>query len=134
MTDARTSVVLEAPGRVAGTLGELAAIDGNRPVAVVRELTKVFEEVWRGTAAEGAAAFAERPPRGEVVLVIGGAAPAEPLDDEAINAAVRRRMVESPQEGPRQMADLLSQELRVARRRVYETVLQIRHESSDQAH
>src|SRR5581483_11050299 len=46
-----TSVLLEAPGRVGATLADLAAIDGERPVAVVRELTKVHEEVWRGTAA-----------------------------------------------------------------------------------
>ena len=76
MADERTTVVLEAPGRVAATLAELAAVHSARRVAVVRELTKVHEEVWRGTAAHGAAIFAERPLRGEVVLVIAGASPA----------------------------------------------------------
>ena len=51
MADERTTVVLEAPGRVAATLAELAAVDAARRVAVVRELTKVHEEVWRGTLA-----------------------------------------------------------------------------------
>ncbi len=73
MADERTSVVLEAPGRVAATLGELAAADSHRPVAVVRELTKLHEEVWRGPLGDAATAFASRPLRGEVVLVIGGA-------------------------------------------------------------
>ena len=49
MADQRTTVLLEAPGRVAATLAELAALDAARRVAVVRELTKVHEEVWRGT-------------------------------------------------------------------------------------
>ncbi len=64
MADERTSVVLEAPGRVAATLAELAAIDPTRPAAVVRELTKLHEEVWRGTLGEAAATFAARPARG----------------------------------------------------------------------
>ena len=76
MADARTSVVLEAPGRVAATLAELAAVDAERPAAVVRELTKLHEEVWRGTLGAAAATFAERDVRGEVVLVVGGAPPA----------------------------------------------------------
>ena len=61
MADEKTSVVLEAPGRVAATLAELAAVDAARRVAVVRELTKVHEEVWRGTLAEAAAVFGEQP-------------------------------------------------------------------------
>ena len=72
MAEERTSVVLEAPGRVAATLGELAAVDPERPVAVVRELTKLHEEVWRGTLGQAAEEFATRQLRGEVVLVVGG--------------------------------------------------------------
>ena len=67
----RTSVLFEAPGRVAATLADLAAVcGGDRPVAVARELTKLHEEVWRGTL-EGAAAWAADGLRGEVVLVAG---------------------------------------------------------------
>ncbi len=68
MADERTSVVLEAPGRVAATLGELCAADPDRPVAVVRELTKLHEEVWRGTLVEAADAFAARQLRGKLDL------------------------------------------------------------------
>ncbi len=78
MDEARTTVVLEAPSRVPATLAELGAIDPDRPVAVVRELTKIYEEVWRGTLAEAESVFAERGVRGEVVLVIGGAPPRAP--------------------------------------------------------
>ena len=68
-----TLVAFESPRRLAATLAILAELDPDRPVAVCRELTKVHEEVVRGTAAELAARYAETPPRGELVLVVGGA-------------------------------------------------------------
>jgi 16S rRNA (cytidine1402-2'-O)-methyltransferase len=128
MRDQRTTVILEAPNRVAATLAELAAQDPERPVAVVRELTKVHEEVWRGTAGESASAFAVREVRGEVVLVVGGAPPAEPVSDEDVEAAVRSWLSRHTGDGPRQIAELLSAEMGVARRKVYEAVLRIRDE------
>jgi 16S rRNA (cytidine1402-2'-O)-methyltransferase len=76
-----TLVAFESPRRVAASLAVLAAIDPDRPVAVCRELTKIHEEVVRGTAADVAAKYATAPPRGEVVLVVG-AAP-EPAGDNA---------------------------------------------------
>jgi 16S rRNA (cytidine1402-2'-O)-methyltransferase len=128
MADERTTVVLEAPGRVAATLADLAAVDAARPVAVVRELTKVHEEVWRGTMAGAAANFDEHQIRGEVVLVIGGAPPPGPVSDEEIDDAVRRRLGPGHDQGPRQIAETVAGELRVPRRKVYETVLRLRGE------
>ena len=71
-------VAFESPRRVAATLAALAEVDAERPVAVCRELTKLHEEVVRGSAAELAARYAARRRAGEVVLVIGGAPAAEP--------------------------------------------------------
>jgi 16S rRNA (cytidine1402-2'-O)-methyltransferase len=72
--DERATIVYEAPGRVAGTLRDLAAACGpDRPAALCRELTKRFEEVRRGTLAELQAGVAERPARGEITLVVAGA-------------------------------------------------------------
>jgi 16S rRNA (cytidine1402-2'-O)-methyltransferase len=68
-----TLVAFESPRRVAASLAVLAAADPERPVAVCRELTKVHEEVVRGSAAELAARYSEQPPRGEVALVVGPA-------------------------------------------------------------
>jgi 16S rRNA (cytidine1402-2'-O)-methyltransferase len=68
-----TLVAFESPRRVAASLAVLAAVDPERPVAVCRELTKVHEEVIRGTAAEVAERYGNEPPRGEVVLVVGAA-------------------------------------------------------------
>ena len=86
-------VAFESPRRVAASLAVLASVDPDRPVAVCRELTKVHEEVVRGTAAELAARYASGPPKGEVVLVIGGAPPRTGLDPAAVDAA--RRLVEA---------------------------------------
>ncbi len=84
-----TIVAFESPNRVAASLAALAEVDAQRPAAVCRELTKVHEEVVRGSAAELAARYAEAPPRGEVVLVIGGAPAAEPELGPAL-AALRK--------------------------------------------
>jgi 16S rRNA (cytidine1402-2'-O)-methyltransferase len=78
-------VAFEAPTRLRTTLRSLAASSPERPVAVCRELTKAFEEVVRGTAAEVAARFAE-PPKGEITLVVGAIPPSPDLD--AARAAV----------------------------------------------
>jgi 16S rRNA (cytidine1402-2'-O)-methyltransferase len=133
MADQRTSVILEAPGRVAATLGDLAAMDGARRVAVVRELTKVHEEVWRGTMADAATAFVEREARGEVVLVVAGAPLAGPVSDDTVEDAVRQRLRPGSAEGPRQIADVVAADLGVPRRKVYETVLRIRGDGEGRA-
>lgn len=83
---AETLVAFESPRRVAGSLAALAEVDPERPVAVCRELTKVHEEVVRGTAGELASRYAEAAPRGEVVLVVGEA-PAEGAGAESVEAA-----------------------------------------------
>ena len=88
-----TVVAFESPKRVSASLAVLAELDPSRPVAVCRELTKMHEEVVRGTAAELAERYSSAPPRGEVVLVIGGAPPAEGLDPAAVDAV--RQLVDA---------------------------------------
>jgi 16S rRNA (cytidine1402-2'-O)-methyltransferase len=70
--DDATLVVFESPHRVLGALSDIVeSLGPERPLAVARELTKKFEEVFRGTAADGLAHFQAHPPRGEFTLVIG---------------------------------------------------------------
>jgi 16S rRNA (cytidine1402-2'-O)-methyltransferase len=85
-----TLVAFESPRRVAASLEVLAGLDPDRPVAVARELTKIHEEVVRGTAAELAARYREQPPRGEVALVVGGAPKSSDHDLTPAVDAVRR--------------------------------------------
>ena len=88
-----TVVAFESPKRVGATLAILAELDPSRPVAVCRELTKVYEEIVRGSASELAARYADEPPRGEIVLVVGGAPARTGADPAHIDAV--RKLVES---------------------------------------
>ena len=74
-TEHRTLVLYEAPHRLLTTLKDLhTAIEGSRPIAVTRELTKQFEEVWRGTLAAAIDHFTATTPKGEFTLVLAGKA------------------------------------------------------------
>jgi 16S rRNA (cytidine1402-2'-O)-methyltransferase len=83
---AQTLVAFESPARLPTTLELLAALDPERPVAVCRELTKLHEEVRRGSAIEVAAHYAQAPPRGEIVLVVGASTPGSADLEEALDA------------------------------------------------
>lgn len=86
----RTTVLYEAPHRIARTLEDLRhACGDDRQVAVCRELTKLYEEVIRGTLAE----IEIGEPRGEYVIVLGGAIVDEgPVDDDTIRAALHEEL------------------------------------------
>jgi 16S rRNA (cytidine1402-2'-O)-methyltransferase len=72
-----TVVVFESPHRIEACLTDLEAVWGGRPIALVRELTKLHEQVLRGTALDVRAALREEWKRGEMVLVLGGLTRAE---------------------------------------------------------
>ncbi len=90
-----TLVAFESPRRVPGTLALLAEIDPGREVAVCRELTKAHEEVVRGTAEELAERYAGRPPKGEVVLVLGPSTPPDADGGAPAGLEEVRRLVEA---------------------------------------
>ena len=85
----QTVVAFESPRRLGASLQTLAAVDPERPAAVCRELTKLHEEVVRGTAAELAERYGGDAPKGEIVLVVGPGARAAPGIDAPL-AALRR--------------------------------------------
>lgn len=104
-----TLVAFESPRRVPATLALLGEVDPAREVAVCRELTKLHEEVVRGTAEELAARYAGRPPKGEVVLVLGPST--EPASGEGPPAGLDqlRRLVDAgakPREAAKVVAEL----------------------------
>jgi 16S rRNA (cytidine1402-2'-O)-methyltransferase len=69
----RTLVAFEAPHRLQASLADLKDVLGDRRIALARELTKLHEEVWRGSISQALAHFEDNPPRGEFTLVIEGA-------------------------------------------------------------
>ncbi len=90
-----TLVAFESPRRLASTLAVLAELHPDRQAAVCRELTKVHEEVVRGSATELAERFAAREPRGEVVLVVGPAEARAPGADIAPALDALRRLIDA---------------------------------------
>jgi len=126
-TEERTILIHEAPGRLAATLSELAGICGaDRAVVVARELTKLHEEVWRGTLGRAAEEFGARDVRGEVVVVLAGAEPAPPVDEAAVVAALQRHVDEGA--SWRDAAADVAVELGTSRRQVYDHALALRRQ------
>ena len=83
----RAVVLYEAPQRVAATLADLAGVcGGGRRVALCRELTKLHEEVWRGSLDDAVAHVADHPPKGEFVLVLEAPPAPEPPTDDQLRA------------------------------------------------
>lgn len=87
-----TLVFFEAPHRLAASLADLAELLGDRPAAMARELTKLFEEVRRESLSELAAHYADVEVKGEIVLVIGPPGEADAPAAEALDAALREAL------------------------------------------
>jgi len=127
--ESRTVVLFAAPGRVAGDLADLAAADPERGVVVARELTKLHEEIWRGSVEEAAARWGDEvAPRGEFTIVLAGAAPREMSLMEALD------LVADTMEGGARLSDAVRQVAEatgVSRRLLYEAALQRRRDAAD---
>ena len=115
----RTCVLYEAPHRIERTLLELAEACGNeRRVCITRELTKMHEELWRGTLAEAVARVQSTEPRGEYVLVLDAvtAMSVDVSDDDIVRALSDRRDLGL---STRDSVDEVATVLNVSRKRVY---------------
>ena len=87
----RTMIFYEAPHKLTGTLEDLAAAFGDRRLCLARELTKLHEEIIRTTLQAAAAHYRETSPRGEFVVIVEGAAPADALTATPEQAAALAR-------------------------------------------
>lgn len=115
----RTVIIYEAPHRARQTLTDLAKLCGEaRAVALARELTKVHEEVWRGTLGDAVGRVNDAEPRGEWVIVLGGAPAAPHPTDEEILAALREQLESGATK--RAAVDEVAASLGLSRRRVYQ--------------
>jgi 16S rRNA (cytidine1402-2'-O)-methyltransferase len=118
-----TLVVFEAPHRLPEMLADAAAVLGERPAVVARELTKLFETVRRGTLPELAESFAaEGPPKGEIVVMIGEATRA--MQEAEADAALDERLAAAlAQHSIKDAAALVANELDLPKREVYARAL-----------
>jgi 16S rRNA (cytidine1402-2'-O)-methyltransferase len=112
-------VAFESPRRLPASLASLAEAMPERPVAVCRELTKRFEEVIRGTAAEVALQVTE-PPKGEIALVLGEVEAVSGDEEDALTAVAD--LVKAGA-GRRQAADVVARLTGLARNRLYRASL-----------
>jgi len=116
-------ILYESGPRLAASLAALVEGLGDRPAAVVREISKKFEETATGTLAELAARYVEAAPKGEIVIVVGPPAEAEPPGEAEIDAALREAMTRL---SPSRAAAEVSQALGVPKRDVYEQALALK--------
>jgi 16S rRNA (cytidine1402-2'-O)-methyltransferase len=123
-SETRTLVIYESPHRIAAAVQDLLTGFGDRPAALVRELTKMHEEVRRGSLAELVAGVEDDPPRGEIVLVVSGAVHEHRIEPAASELARRARALMD--EGV-ERKDALAQTAReagVPRRKVFDALLE----------
>ena len=117
-SEPRTIVLYEAPHRLARTLADLVSAFGpERRVVVARELTKLHEEVVRGTLADVSSWASEGAPRGEYVLVIDGAPAPDVASDDEVLVAVREALARGL--SARDAASEVARSLGVPKRRAY---------------
>jgi len=89
----RTLIAYESPHRLIDALQDILSTLGERPVCVAREMTKHYEEFFRGTVSQALARFQGENPKGEITLVVGGALAEEVRwDAERVRAALRQRL------------------------------------------
>jgi 16S rRNA (cytidine1402-2'-O)-methyltransferase len=120
----RASLVLYESGpRLAASLASLAAGLGEREAAVARELTKLHEECVTGTLGDLAARYADAPPRGEIVIVVGPPAEAAAATEGDLDAALQAALAAG--ESPSRAAAAVAQQLGVRRKRAYERALEL---------
>ncbi len=116
-----TLIFLETPHRLLDSLGDLAEALGDRRIAVARELTKVHEEIWRGTIRGAAQHFSA--PRGEFVLVVEGSQPGASgrWSEQRLQSAIQEQLASG--ESPTALSSALAETSGWPRREIYRLVL-----------
>ncbi|AVH65797.1 16S rRNA (cytidine(1402)-2'-O)-methyltransferase [Nostoc sp. 'Peltigera membranacea cyanobiont' 213] len=124
-TESRTLIFYESPHRLRDTLQDLAEVWGSdRQIVLGRELTKLYEEFWRGTIAEAIAHYSQREPQGEYTLVVAGIPASQPqLTEEELKAELKQLINQgiSRSQASRQLAKFTS----LPRRQLYQLALSI---------
>lgn len=123
-----TLIAFESPHRIIDALADVAAALGDRPLAVARELTKIHEEVLRGTALEVAAVLATRGSvKGEIVLVIGPAqGEIEVIAEEDIESAIAAALQDY---AASKAATIVAKNLGLKKEDIYARILKLKGEA-----
>ena len=121
-----TLVFLETPHRLLSALKDLETVLGDRQISIARELTKVHEEIWRGSISAGAEYFTQNEPRGEFTLVIAGQRTDEKSrwTDDKVKIALKIGLKLG--ESPAVLAGRVAQESSWNRREVYKLAVELK--------
>jgi 16S rRNA (cytidine1402-2'-O)-methyltransferase len=119
-------VVYESPQRLGASLADMAAVLGAREAAVVRELTKRFEETRRATLPELAAHYGETTAKGEIVVVIAPPVPAEPPGEAELDARLRAALAG---QSVRDAVSEVTRDTGLPRKQVYKRALALKDSS-----
>ncbi|MCE5198217.1 MAG: 16S rRNA (cytidine(1402)-2'-O)-methyltransferase [Armatimonadota bacterium] len=131
----RTICLYESPQRMISTLETIRDVLEDRPIAIIREATKMFEEVFRGNAVGAIEYFSQKRPRGEFVIIIGGASPGLDSEQELPELSLEARLIELMDSGMSER-DAVRQgmiEFKLPRRQVYTAALKIKADREPQA-
>lgn len=121
-----TLVMFESGPRLAESIADMAAMLGDRPAAVARELTKLFEETRRGSLAALAAQHAEAgAPKGEIVVIVGPPPAAAEVSDAELDAFLQGAL----SHGVKEAAQRATAALGVPRKRAYQRALALKDEA-----
>ena len=130
VAERRTSVLFEAPHRLGRTIDDLTdELGADRRIVLARELTKRFEEIWRGTLTEAVAHVRDVEPRGEYVLVIEGA-PAGAITADMLIEELKAEREQGASR--RQAVDAVVGSTGAKKRQVYDLALQLDFESANE--
>lgn len=127
----RTLVVFESPHRLMAALEDVSASLGDRCITVAREMTKVHEEIFRGTVAQALGRFGDDRPRGEFTLVIEGAPEEEPWEEMRVRELIRT--LDGENLGRKELAAQVAAEAGWLRRDVYQLVVSLREDEDEVA-
>ncbi|MBK1986142.1 16S rRNA (cytidine(1402)-2'-O)-methyltransferase [Sphaerospermopsis aphanizomenoides BCCUSP55] len=125
LTESRTLVFYESPHRLRDTLQDLADILGSdRLIVIARELTKLYEEFWRGTISDAIAHYQQKEPQGEYTLLVAGIPPTKP---QLTEAELKAELLEMMKQGVSrsQASRQLAKDISISRRQLYQLALSI---------
>ena len=127
-SEERTLILYESPHRIEACLGDLSEVLGDRQAALVRELTKLHQEVRRGTLSELAQGAVDDPVRGEVVLVVQGAVGrARPHTDRAELARRASELMDAGAQRSEAMK-IVARDAGVRKREVFDALLEVQRD------
>jgi 16S rRNA (cytidine1402-2'-O)-methyltransferase len=129
LIETRTLVFYESPHRLRETLQDFADILGSdRQIVIARELTKLYEEFWRGTIEEAIAHYQQKEPQGEYTLLVAGIEPSKPQITEAeLKAELLGMMKQGASRS--QASRQLAKEISISRNKLYQLALTIELDS-----